>query len=138
MTLHDDSASQHGLKISSDYQRELDAAKTAARAAGEILRGYYRDGGYQVDSKGRDNPVTTADFDADRKLKELLHGGFPNYGWLSEETADDGERLKCRRAWIVDPLDGTKEFIKGIPEFVIAIGLAVEGVPVMGVSYNPI
>jgi myo-inositol-1(or 4)-monophosphatase len=120
------------------YSLELELAMAAARAAGEILRGYYRDRGFTIDSKGKDNPVTTADFAADRKLKEMLRGGFPDYGWLSEETADDGARLRCSRAWIVDPLDGTKEFIKGVPEFVVAIALAVEGVPVMGVSYNPI
>ena len=116
----------------------LQVARDAALAAGEILRGYYRDGGYQIDSKGKNNPVTTADFAADSELKEILRGGFPAYGWLSEETADDDARLTCDRVWIVDPLDGTKEFIKGMPEFVVAIALAEHGVPVMGVSYNPI
>ena len=48
------------------------------------------------------------------------------------------DRLSCERVWIVDPLDGTKEFIKGIPEFVVAIALAEHGVAVMGVTYNPI
>jgi myo-inositol-1(or 4)-monophosphatase len=131
----DDFATSH---IAIDYSRELQLARAAALAAGEILRGYYRDRGFKIDQKGKDNPVTTADFAADRKLREMLQGGFPDYGWLSEETADDGARLRCARVWIVDPLDGTKEFIKGVPEFVVAIALAVEGVPVMGVSYNPI
>jgi myo-inositol-1(or 4)-monophosphatase len=121
-----------------EFARELEAARVAALAAGEILRRHYRDRGFQIDQKGKDNPVTTADFDADRKLKEILHGGFPEYGWLSEETADDGARLRRERVWIVDPLDGTKEFIKGIPEFVVAIALADRGMPVVGVSYNPI
>jgi myo-inositol-1(or 4)-monophosphatase len=57
---------------------------------------------------------------------------------LSEETADNDDRLKCRRVWIVDPLDGTREFINGIPEFAIAIALIDDGVPVLGVTYNPI
>ena len=121
-----------------DFHRELDAAISAAIAAGEILRTHYRERGFTIDSKGKDNPVTTADYEADHKLKELLHGGFPDYGWLSEETADDGARLRHDRVWIVDPLDGTKEFIKGIPEFVVAIALAEHGVPVLGVTYNPI
>jgi myo-inositol-1(or 4)-monophosphatase len=121
-----------------DFDRELEAAISAAIAAGEILRAHYRERGFTIDSKGKDNPVTTADFEADHKLKELLHGGFPDYGWLSEETADDGARLRNDRVWIVDPLDGTKEFIKGIPEFVVAIALAEHGVPVLGVTYNPI
>jgi len=120
------------------YERELQAARDAAMAAGQILQRYYRDGGYQVDSKGHDNPVTTADFEADSKLKQILRDAFPAYGWLSEETADSDERLNRDRVWIVDPLDGTKEFIRGIPEFVVAIALTEHGVPVMGVTYNPI
>jgi myo-inositol-1(or 4)-monophosphatase len=121
-----------------ELARELEAAQAAALEAGEILRRHYRERGFTVDQKGKDNPVTTADFEADRKLKELLHDGFAGYGWLSEETADDGARLRHERVWIVDPLDGTKEFIKGIPEFVVAIALAERGVPVLGVTYNPI
>jgi myo-inositol-1(or 4)-monophosphatase len=123
---------------SHEFARELEAARAAAIAAGEILKRHYRDRGFTIDQKGKDNPVTTADFEADHKLKELLHGGFPGYGWLSEETADDGARLHHERVWIVDPLDGTKEFIKGIPEFVVAIALTENGVPVVGVTYNPI
>jgi myo-inositol-1(or 4)-monophosphatase len=120
------------------YDRELRVARDAAIAAGEILQGYFRDGGYQIDSKGKNNPVTTADFEADAELKQILREAFPTYGWLSEETVDNDDRLTAERVWIVDPLDGTKEFIKGIPEFVVAIALAERGVPVMGVSYNPI
>jgi myo-inositol-1(or 4)-monophosphatase len=120
------------------YDRELQVARDAAMAAGEILQRYFRDGGYQIDSKGKNNPVTTADFEADSKLKQILRDAFPAYGWLSEETVDNDDRLTCERVWIVDPLDGTKEFIKGIPEFVIAIALTDNGVPVMGVTYNPI
>ncbi len=118
--------------------RELALAKKAARAAGEILRGYWRRGGYEIGSKGHDNPVTAADLEADRAIKKLLRDPFPGYGWLSEETADNDDRLKCQRVWIVDPLDGTKEFIKGIPEFAVAIALVEDGVPVLGVTYNPI
>ena len=113
-------------------------AKKAARVAGDILRGHWRRGGYHIGSKGVDNPVTAADLEADRAIKRLLHEPFPEYGWLSEETVDNDERLKCRRVWIVDPLDGTKEFINGIPEFAVAIALIEDGVPILGVTYNPI
>src|SRR5215469_2832614 len=118
--------------------KELALAKKAARAAGEILRGYWKRDGLKVGSKGRDNPVTQADLEADTALKKLLRDPFPAYGWLSEETADNDDRLRCRRVWIVDPLDGTKEFINGIPEFAVAIALIEDGVPVLGVTYNPI
>ncbi|WP_333647709.1 3'(2'),5'-bisphosphate nucleotidase CysQ [Candidatus Binatus sp.] len=121
-----------------DLTPELALAKKAARAAGEILRGYWRRGSYEIGSKGHDNPVTAADLEADRAIKKLLRDPFPGYGWLSEETADNDDRLKCRRVWIVDPLDGTKEFIKGIAEFAVAIALVEDGVPVLGVTYNPI
>lgn len=120
------------------YDRELHVARDAALATGEILQRYFRDGGYEIESKGKNNPVTTADFEADSILKQILRDAFPAYGWLSEETADNSDRLTRERVWIVDPLDGTKEFIKGIPEFVVAIALADNGVPVMGVTYNPI
>src|ERR1700687_2424282 len=120
------------------YDHELQVARDAALAAGKILQRYFRDGGYQIDSKGKNNPVTTADFEADSRLKQILRDAFPAYGWLWEETVDNDDRLACERVWIVDPLDGTKEFIKGIPEFVVAIALTDNGVPVMGVTYNPI
>src|SRR5258708_39376486 len=121
-----------------DLKRELTLAKKAARVAGDILRGHWRRGGYHIGSKGVDNPVTAADLEADRAIKKLLHDPFPEYGWLSEETVDNDARLKCRRVWIVDPLDGTKEFINGIPEFSVAIALVEDGVPILGVTYNPI
>jgi myo-inositol-1(or 4)-monophosphatase len=138
MTTRTTSDANPTIPISSAYDRELQVAIDGAIAAGKILQGYFRDGGYQIDSKGKNNPVTTADFEADSKLKQILRDAFPTYGWLSEETVDNDDRLACERVWIVDPLDGTKEFIKGIPEFVVAIALAERGVPVMGVSYNPI
>jgi myo-inositol-1(or 4)-monophosphatase len=121
-----------------DLTRELALAKKAARAAGEILRGYWKREGLKVGSKGHDNPVTQADLEADSAIKKLLRDPFPSYGWLSEETVDNDDRLKCRRVWIVDPLDGTKEFINGIPEFAVAIALIEDAVPILGVTYNPI
>ena len=131
-------SSDETILPSANLQRELDLAREAALSAGEILERYFRDRGFEINHKGKDNPVTTADFDADSEIKRLLRAPFPQYGWLSEETADNADRLSCRRVWIVDPLDGTKEFIKGIPEFVIAIALAEEGSAILGVTYNPI
>lgn len=121
-----------------DLQRELEAARNAARAAGAILSGHFRAGSYQVGSKGRDNPVTSADLEANRTLAELLCPAFPDYGWLSEESADQPERLSRQRVWVVDPLDGTKEFIAGVPEFAVSIALVEDAKPILGVTYNPI
>ncbi len=123
----------------SEFEAELELARKAALAAGDILARYYQDrGSYTVGSKGYDNPVTSADLEADAAIKQMLAPAFPGYGWLSEETSDNGDRLKCRRVWIVDPLDGTKEFIHGVDEFAVAIALVEDGIPVLGVTYNPI
>jgi 3'(2'), 5'-bisphosphate nucleotidase len=119
------------------FERELQVARDAALAAGEILQRYFRDGGYQIDSKGRNNPVTTADFEADSELKQILRDAFPAYGWLSEETADNDDRLTRERVWIVDPLDGTKEFIKKNGEFTVNIALIEGGRPTLGIVLAP-
>jgi myo-inositol-1(or 4)-monophosphatase len=115
----------------------LQIAEQAARSGGKILRSYFRRE-YSVASKGPDNPVTTADSETDTFLKSTLLKACPDYGWLSEESADSPERLTKARVWIVDPLDGTREFIAGRPEFVISIGLVENGQPILGVLYNPI
>jgi len=120
-----------------DLTREVEYARRAALAAGEVLMRYY-DTKYAVGSKGKDNPVTIADTEADSAIKQILTHAFPDYGWLSEETVDNEERLTKQRVWIVDPLDGTKEFINKIPEFCVAIGLSDHAEPVVGVTYNPI
>jgi myo-inositol-1(or 4)-monophosphatase len=121
-----------------DYSRELAIAKKAAFAAGRVLVSYWRTRDYEVNSKGRGQPVTEADLEANRAIRRIIATEFPADGWLSEETQDSGDRLARDRVWIVDPLDGTKEFIKGIPEFSVAIALSHDGEAVVGVTYNPI
>lgn len=118
-------------------EKEKTSAIAAAQAAGALIRAIYRTD-YTVDYKGQDGPVTVADREANRKIHEILQGTFPEYGWLSEETADSPTRLARRRVWVVDPMDGTKEFIQKIPEFAVSIALIEAGVPVLGVAYNPI
>ena len=103
------------------FNQELIAAKVAARNAGKILMKYYKSEDNEVKMKGIDNPVTIADNEADKYLSEFLIGEFPDDGWLSEETVDTKKRLSKNRVWIVDPLDGTKEFIEGIPHFSVSI-----------------
>jgi myo-inositol-1(or 4)-monophosphatase len=117
-------------------QRELDVAVEAAKAGGAIVRKYYR-AEYQVEEKAPDNPLTVADTEADAAIKSVCLGAFPADGWLSEETKDSPERLDKSRVWIVDPLDGTKEFTQHIPEFCVCVSLVVDGVVQVGVSYNP-
>ncbi|MFQ6674414.1 MAG: 3'(2'),5'-bisphosphate nucleotidase CysQ [Fidelibacterota bacterium] len=122
--------------------RELEVAIGAAKSAGDIIVHYY-ESGYEVKDKGFSfissgpNPVTSADRASDSHLKEVLLSAFPGYGWLSEETVDSPERLTKERVWVIDPLDGTKEFIERIPNFVVSIALVEDHLPVLGVLYNP-
>ena len=83
----------------------------------------------------RGDPVTAADHAADVVLRDILPQA--GEGWLSEESVDDPARLTCARVWVVDPIDGTREFIEGIPEWCISIGLLEDRVPVAGGIYNP-
>lgn len=119
-----------------DYAEELETAESAAREAGKIIMGYFGKK-YTIEQKSKNNPVTTADIEANQKIQEILLGRFPEDGWLSEESKDDLVRLKASRVWVIDPIDGTREFIEGIPQFTVSIGLVVEGRPVVGVVYNP-
>jgi myo-inositol-1(or 4)-monophosphatase len=81
------------------------------------------------------DPLTEADLAVNEVLLKSLPQ--PGEGWLSEENADDAARLKCNRVWIVDPIDGTREFIQGIPEWCISVGLVEGGRPVAGGILNP-
>jgi myo-inositol-1(or 4)-monophosphatase len=83
----------------------------------------------------RNDPVTAVDLAVDATLRKLLPR--EGEGWLSEETADDRRRLSCSRVWIVDPLDGTREFIEKVPEWCVSIGLVEDGRPVAGGIANP-
>ncbi len=116
---------------------DLHIAENAAIEAGILIMNYYKTD-YEIRDKGYHNPVTTADHAADSRLKEILMVARPNYGWLSEETVDSPERLTKDRVWVVDPLDGTKEFIEGVPNFVVSIALVENGDPIVGVLYNPV
>jgi myo-inositol-1(or 4)-monophosphatase len=86
-------------------------------------------------SKSRGDPVTELDLALDRALREALLR--PGEGWLSEETADSTARLACRRVWVVDPLDGTREFLDGLPEWCVSIGLVDGAEAVAGGILNP-
>ncbi len=118
------------------HRHELDVALAAATEAGEILQRHAQEGTRSWE-KAADNPVTLADLEADRAIVARLRAAFPGDAMLSEETARDPGRSQQRRAWIVDPMDGTKEFIARIPEYAVSIALVEEGEPVVGVVLNP-
>jgi len=118
------------------YERELEVVRGAAKAAGKVVLHHYEHG-TEVWEKAKDNPLTIADLESDRIIAEHLTKAFPDDDILSEETVSSPDRLKNRRVWIVDPMDGTKEFTRKIPEFAVSIALAEEGEPVVGVIFNP-
>jgi len=115
---------------------DLEFAIDAVRRAGGVLLSHYRNPN-SVGYKKRDDPVTEADLAADELLRVAFAGRFPSDGWLSEETADSRGRLDCRHVWVVDPLDGTREFVRRIPEFAISVARVDAGVPQYAVVFNP-
>jgi myo-inositol-1(or 4)-monophosphatase len=116
---------------------DLDLLTASVREAGAIARKYFG-GTYKSWSKSRGNPVTEADVEIDRFLKKALLAARPEYGWLSEETADDPARLKRERIFVVDPIDGTHGFIKNRPHFTVVAAIVAKGRPIAGAIYNPI
>jgi len=119
-----------------EFSAELAAAEQAARDAGVAVMGLFR-GKFEVREKSKNNPVTSADLEANRIIRECIAKNFPNDGWLSEEDSDNADRLALSRVWVVDPIDGTKEFIEGVSQFAISIGFVVDGRPKVAVVFNP-
>lgn len=119
-----------------DLQHELEVAIRLARQAGEAIMSYYQTG-LDVAWKKGDEPVTIADRVADDLILLGLRAEFPQDGLLTEESDDDLSRLEKERVWIVDPLDGTTEFIDATGEFSVQIALTVKGQPALGVIYQP-
>jgi myo-inositol-1(or 4)-monophosphatase len=113
---------------------DLERIESALKVAGEILSGF-QSGNVAAVHKENLDPVTEADLAVDRALRELLVQDGD--AWLSEETADDAMRLQARRVWVVDPLDGTREFVEGLPEWCVSIGLVEDGRAVAGGVLNP-
>jgi myo-inositol-1(or 4)-monophosphatase len=113
---------------------DLGRIKAALLRAAEVAKGFDASR-VDVRFKGGNSPVTEADDAVDEALRESLPRG--DEGWLSEESADDRARLVRRRVWIVDPIDGTREFLEGVPHWTISIGLAEDGEAVAGGIYNP-
>ena len=114
--------------------RVLAAAVEAARAAGEIALAYYR-GGFEVTIKPDQTPVTQADREAERAIINILGRAFPEWGFLGEEFGEAGAK---DIRWIIDPIDGTKNFVRRIPIWAVLIALEERGEITMGVVYNSV
>lgn len=111
--------------------------KAARKAARSLLRDFGEVENLQVSSKGPGDFVSRADTKAEQLIREELTEARPNYGWLGEESVEVKGADPTRR-WIVDPLDGTTNFLHGLPQWSVSIALEHKGEPVAGVVYDPI
>jgi myo-inositol-1(or 4)-monophosphatase len=123
-------AASHDL--ATDHALLLDVV----REAGALALKYFRTDVESWD-KSPDNPVSEADLAVDKLLRDKLMAARPTYGWLSEETADTPDRRTKSHVWIVDPIDGTRAFLRGTPQFAVSAALVVNEHPVLGAVFNP-
>ena len=126
------------------FQKEVDTILPAVLDAGATLLKFFKEKNYTVHEKSANNPVTEADFAANKILIEAIQANFPDDAILSEEVSDGHSRSEMNqsrqgnaRVWVIDPLDGTKEFVAGIPHFSVSVGLLVDSQPVLGFIHNP-
>ncbi|MEQ9260977.1 MAG: 3'(2'),5'-bisphosphate nucleotidase CysQ [Roseovarius sp.] len=109
----------------------------AARAAGEVALRYSGETARQWEKPEGLGPVTEADLAVNEVLHDMLRAGRPDYGWLSEETEDGPARLETRRAFIIDPIDGTRSFIEGSGTWAHSLAVVEDGIPTAAVVYLP-
>lgn len=119
----------------SDLDAIAETLTTTVREAGAVALKTFK-GELKHWTKAGDSPVSEADMAVDALLKQRL--AMPNVGWLSEETEDNPARLDMRRLWIADPIDGTRAYIAGLPDWTIAVALVEDGRPLLGCVYAPV
>ncbi len=124
-------------RVTGNYLRELEMAIATAQEAGKLVLDFYNSATAQEYTKSDGSPVTDADLASDKLIRERLTAAFPGDALLTEEGADDPARLSSSRVWIVDPIDGTLQFVERTGEFDILIALVVDGAPVVGVALQP-
>src|SRR6267142_1379742 len=127
--------------MSTDYQSEIKVATELARQAGAVLLKHYNSPflvEQKVNALDEFEEVTAADREANELIVGRLQKEFPDDGILAEESIDSEHRLEKDRVWLIDPMDGTKNFIDRDGDFAVQIGLAVAGESVLGVVYQPV
>ena len=128
-------ATPQTIPVAVSGRSALDVAQRCAQVAGEVALAAFRRP-KEVSVKGRGNLVTQTDIEIEALLHEALAGEFPGHGLLSEETATDTDRDGW--VWVIDPLDGTHNFVSGIPFFCVNIALCHDGDPVVAVTHDPV
>ena len=117
--------------------RDPELLRSAVEEAAALAAKIFADGFRTWAKTHRGDPVTEADYAVDALLKERLLGARPDYGWLSEETADSPARLEKSRLWVVDPIDGTRDFARGRTGWGVSVALVEAGEPVLAALVAP-
>jgi myo-inositol-1(or 4)-monophosphatase len=119
------------------WQDDLDLIRDAARQAGDVAFGYFGQEPEVWWKNEGSSPVSAADFAANDRLRDILLKARPHYGWLSEETDDDPQRLSRETVFVIDPIDGTRAFINGQKTWCVSVAVVHNGRPVAGVLVAP-
>jgi myo-inositol-1(or 4)-monophosphatase len=122
--------------MSESYREYLDFAMEIAWHAGQLSRGYFQTG-LRPDFKSDDSPVTVADREAERLVRSRIEARYPDHAIVGEEFGDEGSEGRSHR-WIIDPIDGTRAFVRGVPLYGVLIGLEIEGECRVGVANFPV
>jgi histidinol-phosphatase len=122
------------LTVNPDWRNRYEVAIDAARRAGQHALRYF-DGPFTVERKDDESPVTVADRESEQLLRTVLHDAFPGDGFLGEEYGDAPGTSGYR--WVLDPIDGTRNFVRGIPIWATLVGLEYKGEPIAGVAEVP-
>ena len=120
-----------------DHLRDFNLAEAVVREAGTLARAHFS-AMPESWNKSDSSPVSEADHAVNRLIEARLKQARPDYGWLSEETPDSDARMAAKEVWILDPIDGTRAFLKQRTDWVISLALAVDGTVIAGIVYNPL
>jgi len=123
------------MNLAENFSKELVIAIDASNAAAKLIRSYFK-GNFNVDIKKDMTPVTEVDIKAENTIKEIILNAFPDYGFYGEETCRENKNSEY--TWLVDPIDGTKGFVRGYPFFSTQIALMHHNEIILGVSNAPI
>ena len=122
--------------MAKDYSRELEIARIVALEAAAVVASF-KGRPLGVEHKAGGEPVSLADLESSALIVRRLAEAFPDDAILSEEVPDEPSRLEKSRVWMIDPIDGTRDFLRGEPGYVVMIGLCIEGRPTVGVVAQP-
>lgn len=118
-------------------ENDLPLLIEAGQKAGEIAASFFGRDPTIWNKDDNAGPVTEADLAANAHLEDVLQKARPDYGWLSEETEDTGQRLKTQRQFVIDPIDGTRAFIEGSKDWAVSLAVVENGTPIAGVVVMP-